>query len=74
MSALGHKRTPQHVRATSALPPKADIDRRTDEVTLNETPKGVPFRPIETTPAVCDGDMVAPEQRANRATFFRFTF
>ena len=31
----------------SALPPKADIDRRTDEVTLNETPKGVPFHPIE---------------------------
>ena len=25
MSALGHKRTSQHVRAMSALPPKADI-------------------------------------------------
>jgi hypothetical protein len=42
-----HKRTPQHVRAMSALPPKADTGRRTDEVTLNETPKGVPFHPIE---------------------------
>ena len=27
MSALAHKRTSQHVRAMSALPPKADIDR-----------------------------------------------
>jgi len=27
MSALAHKRTSQHVRAMSALPPNADIDR-----------------------------------------------
>ena len=28
MSALGQKRTSKHVRAMSALPPKADIHRR----------------------------------------------
>ena len=28
MSALGHKRTSQHVRVMSALPPKADMDQQ----------------------------------------------
>jgi hypothetical protein len=32
MSALGHKRKSKHVRVMSALPPKADIDRRLSHV------------------------------------------
>ena len=57
----------------SALPPIADIHRRTDEVTLNEMPKGVPFHPIEpplqyvmvkwqdaNTGRVCNGFAVSP--------------
>ena len=68
MSPSGHKRTPQDVRAMSALPPKADIDRRTDEVTLNDRPRVYRF---ETTPAVCDGDTVAPLRRARVQPFYR---
>jgi hypothetical protein len=69
MSEKGQKRTWRDQIAMSALPPIADIDRRTDEVTLNETPKGVPFRPTETTRAVCDGDTVAGQQRASVRQF-----
>jgi hypothetical protein len=32
MSALGQKRTSEHVRATSALPPKADIAKHNGHV------------------------------------------
>jgi hypothetical protein len=34
MSALGQKQTSQHIRVTSALPPKADILRRLSDVAL----------------------------------------
>ena len=32
MSALGHKRTKRHLGSMSALPPKADIERRDGHV------------------------------------------
>src|SRR5262249_41238321 len=36
MSALGHKRTSQHVRAMSALPPKADIAMYSFQISRDE--------------------------------------
>src|SRR5215469_5160257 len=63
MSALGHKRTWLHVRAMSALPPKADIGTQ---------PRNVRFVPLTGIDQLSDHLIRADDERLRKGKAERF--